>query len=57
MDHPASAQLVTALEDALVACLTTDSAVEKPTAQAVSSIWWVLPVAHCRCSSVAACPW
>ena len=49
-DHPASVQLVGALEEALVGCLTASADAAKPNAQAVSSIWWVL-VGWTGCSS------
>ena len=54
MEHPASVELVSALEDALLACLTADNDAEKPTAQAVSSIWWVLlALQHARLAAAA----
>ena len=55
MEHPASVELVSALEDALLACLTAESGAEKPTAQAVSSIWWALPGRVLRRRVAAAC--
>ena len=40
-EHPASAELLQALESALVRTLTAPCELQRPNSQAISSTWWV----------------
>lgn len=50
-EHPASVEMVGALENALIACLTAPADSAKPNAQGVSSVWWVA-ARGCRWAAV-----
>jgi hypothetical protein len=47
-ERPPPGELAAALEGALLRCLSSTTAAEQPTAQAVSSVWWAtLPLISC----------